>query len=45
MVVVWSVRPLTPGTALNARPTENHCGNSTSLKTPQSGFLEEAEVG
>jgi len=27
-----------------ARPTENICGNSTCLKTPQSGFLEEAEA-
>src|SRR5699024_9072405 len=31
---VWSGGPLTPGSAIT-RPTENICGNSTCLKTPQ----------
>src|SRR5699024_6222714 len=42
-MVVWSGGPLTPGSAIT-RPTENICGKSTYLKTPQSGFLEEAEA-
>src|SRR5699024_2468463 len=33
-MVVWSGGPLTPGSAIT-RPTENICGNSTCLKTPQ----------
>src|SRR5690625_5212445 len=33
-MVVWSGGTLTPGTAIT-RPTENICGNSTCLKTPQ----------
>src|SRR5699024_12755180 len=34
VMIVWSGGPLTPGTAIT-RPTENICGNSTCLKTPQ----------
>src|SRR5699024_1921925 len=30
-------RVVTPGSAIT-RPTENICGNSTSLKTPQRGY-------
>src|SRR5699024_414796 len=35
VMVDWSGGPLTPGSAIT-RPTENICGNSTSLKTPQN---------
>src|SRR5690625_2153345 len=42
-IVLCNAVPSTPGTAIT-RPTENICGNSTCLKTPQSGFLEEAEA-
>src|SRR5690625_7137182 len=40
-MVVWSGGTLTPGTAIT-RPTENICGNSTCLKTPQ--YLKEGRL-
>src|SRR5699024_11478639 len=40
-MVVWSGGPLTPGSAIT-RPTENICGKSTCLKTPQ--YLKEGRL-